>query len=99
MSGGEDTASGVATLSVVVPVYCNEQSLPLLFDALMEVEAGLRERNLRLELIFVDDGSRDGSRAVLRELKQRRPATTVVKLARNFGAVHAAKTGLRFVTG
>lgn len=99
MSGGEDTASGVATLSVVVPVYCNEQSLPLLFDALMEVEAGLRERNLRLELIFVDDGSRDGSLAVLRELKRRRPETTVVKLARNFGAVHAAKTGLRFVTG
>jgi len=99
MSGGEDAASGVATLSVVVPVYFNEQSLPLLFDALLEVEKGLQERGLQLELIFVDDGSRDGSLAVLRELKRRRPATTVVKLARNFGAVHAAKTGLRLVTG
>jgi polyisoprenyl-phosphate glycosyltransferase len=95
MSAGESTA----TLSVVVPVYFNESSLPVLFDSLLEVEAGLRERGLGLELIFVDDGSRDGSFAVLREIKRRRPATKVVKLTRNFGAVHASKTGFRFVTG
>lgn len=88
-----------ATLSVVVPVYFNEPSLPKLFDALLEVEAGLRERDLELELIFVDDGSRDGSLAALREIKRWRPATKVVKLTRNFGAVHASKTGFRFVTG
>jgi len=92
-------AEGAATVSVVVPVYFNEQSLPLLFDALLGIEAGLKERNLGLELIFVDDGSRDGSMAVLRDLKRRRPATKIVKLTRNFGAVHASKTGMRFVTG
>jgi dolichol-phosphate mannosyltransferase len=90
---------GTAVVSVVVPVYFNEQSLPVLFDALLEVETGLRERGLELELIFVDDGSRDGSLAVLHEIKRRRPATKVVKLTRNFGAVHASKTGMRFVTG
>ena len=99
MREGESAAPGTGAVSVVVPVYFNEQSLPILFDALLEVEAGLRERDLGLELIFVDDGSRDGSLAVLRELKRRRPATKVVKLTRNFGAVHASKTGMRFVTG
>ena len=99
MRQGESPAAGTGTVSVIVPVYFNEHSLPLLFDALLEVEAGLRERDLSLELIFVDDGSRDDSLAVLRELKRRRPATKVVKLTRNFGAVHASKTGMRFVTG
>lgn len=86
-------------LSVVVPVFCNEGSLPPLAAALREVEARLAERGLDLELIFVDDGSRDGSLAVLHELKRERPETRLIKLTRNFGAVHAAKTGLRFVTG
>lgn len=86
-------------LSVVVPVFCNEGSLRPLGQALRGVEAGLAERGLDLELIFVDDGSRDGSLAVLHELKRERPATKLIKLTRNFGAVHAAKTGLRFVTG
>lgn len=86
-------------LSVVVPVFCNEGSLRPLAEALRGVEAGLAERGLDLELIFVDDGSRDGSLAVLRELKRERPATRLIKLTRNFGAVHAAKAGLRLVTG
>ena len=49
-----------------------------------------------LELIFVDDGSKDDSLARLLEFKATRPETRVVKLTRNFGAVHCAKTGLKF---
>lgn len=87
------------TLSVVVPVYFNAESLPLLFGELKAVEAGLRERDVGLELIFVNDGSRDSSLDALLEIKRRRPATKVINLTRNFGAVAAAKTGFRFVTG
>ena len=86
-------------LSVVVPVYCNEESLPLLFEELVRVEQELGARRVALELIFVDDGSTDRSWQVLLALKQRRPATRLVKLTRNFGAVHASKTGFRYVTG
>jgi dolichol-phosphate mannosyltransferase len=91
--------AAVPTVSVVVPVYDNEGSLAPLFEELRSVEEGLRERELRLELIFVDDGSRDRSFEALRTIKQVRPETKVVKLTRNFGAVHASKTGFRFVTG
>lgn len=87
------------TLSIVVPVYYNEQSLPHLCEELQHLEPQLAERGLGLQVIFVDDGSGDGSLRELLEIKRRRPETTVVKLTRNFGAVHASKTGFRFVTG
>ncbi len=86
-------------ISVVVPVYFNEGSLGPLFEELQSVEAKLRDIDMELELIFVDDGSGDNSFAELLKIKARRPATKVIKLSRNFGAVHASKTGLRFVTG
>lgn len=96
---GTGGPGGRRKLSVVVPTYCNEGSLRLLFEALRRIEIELARRDLDLELIFVDDGSRDGSLPVLRQLKAERPATRLVKLTRNFGAVQASKTGLRFVSG
>jgi dolichol-phosphate mannosyltransferase len=86
-------------LSVVVPVYFNEGSLPPLFEELLGVENKLLDRGLELELIFVDDGSGDHSWQELLKIKAARPATKLVKLSRNFGAVHSSKTGLQFVTG
>lgn len=87
------------TLSVVIPVYFNEGSLPPLFDRLRTVEEQLAADGFALELIFVDDGSGDESLRELRAIKAARPATRVIKLSRNFGAMHAAKCGLQFVTG
>lgn len=86
-------------LSVVVPVYFNAGSLPRLFDEFAKIEAQLLERSVSLELIFVDDGSKDDSLARLLEFKAKRPEIKVVKLTRNFGAVHCSKTGFKFVTG
>jgi dolichol-phosphate mannosyltransferase len=87
------------TISVVTPVYYNEGSLAPLLTELLEVESKLQERGVALELIFVDDGSGDRSFEELLKIKQRRPATKIIKLTRNFGAIHATKTGFRFVTG
>lgn len=86
-------------MSVVVPVYWNEQSLAPLFAELLQIEAHLRDRGHALELIFVDDGSGDESLRELLKIKQKRPETKVIKLTRNFGAIHASKTGFHFVTG
>lgn len=87
-------------LSVIVPVYYNAQSLVPLLDRLESVERGLVEcHGVRLQLIFVNDGSRDASQQVLEAIKARRPDCTVVKLSRNFGAVPASRTGFRFVEG
>jgi dolichol-phosphate mannosyltransferase len=87
------------TVSIVIPVYFNAESLPVLFDELQEVEQQLFQNNVALELIFVDDGSGDTSFNELLRIKKARPSTKVVKLTRNFGAVHAFKCGLGYVTG
>jgi dolichol-phosphate mannosyltransferase len=87
------------TVSVIVPVYYNAESLPLLFLELQKVETQLQERGCAMELTFVDDGSGDHSMIELMKIKQQRPDTRVVKLTRNFGEVHACKIGLYYVTG
>jgi dolichol-phosphate mannosyltransferase len=86
-------------VSVMVPVYYNEHSIAPLFAELRLVEEQLRSDGVEMELIFVDDGSGDNSFAELLKIKQARPTTRIIKLTRNFGAVHASKTAYRFVTG
>ncbi|MBM7866624.1 glycosyltransferase [Heliobacterium gestii] len=86
-------------LSIIIPVYYNEGSLPYLYDELVEIEKELNKLELELELIFVDDGSTDRSLQELMTIKLKREKTKIIKLSRNFGAVHASKTGYRFVTG
>jgi len=87
------------TISIVVPVYYNQESLAPLFAELQTVETQLAALGCQMELIFVDDGSGDASLGELLKIKAQRPATQVVKLARNFGAMEATKVGLAFVTG
>jgi undecaprenyl-phosphate 4-deoxy-4-formamido-L-arabinose transferase len=70
-------------LSVVIPVYNEEEGLPLLFARLYPALDALGRS---YEVVFVDDGSRDRSVALLREQFARRPEVTkVVILARNAG--------------
>jgi undecaprenyl-phosphate 4-deoxy-4-formamido-L-arabinose transferase len=70
-------------VSIVIPVYNEEEGLPLLFERLYPALDALGRP---YEVVFVDDGSRDRSVAELREQFQRRPEVTrVVVLARNAG--------------
>ncbi|MFJ2365650.1 glycosyltransferase family 2 protein [Pseudomonas sp. NPDC087697] len=87
------------TLSIVVPVYFNEGSLPDLFSKLLYIEQLLNQQDMLLELIFVDDGSQDNSLNLLRQFVITRPGSKVIKLSRNFGAISAVKTGLNYITG
>ena len=86
-------------VSVVIPVYFNEESLNDLFRELKKLESNLNQINFLLELIFVDDGSGDNSLKKLLEYKSFRPETKIIKLTRNFGSYLASKEGLRHITG
>ena len=87
-------------VSIVIPVYFNEKSLPPLFEKLIWLESELLNKfALELELIFVDDGSGDNSLKELLEFRRLNPKVTVIKLTRNFGGIHAVRKGFQRVTG
>jgi len=86
-------------ISIVIPVYSNSGSLPDLFKELILLEKKLKKIKLNMELIFVDDGSPDDSYKILKQFKKTRPNSKLIKLTRNFGAIHASKCGFKFVTG
>jgi len=83
-------------LSVVIPVFEEEENLPSLYERLTSV---LEEAEPSYELIFIDDGSRDQSGGFLFNLADHDPRVLVVQLARNFGHQIAISAGLDYAGG
>lgn len=84
-------------LSLIIPVYNEEENLPLLMDAICNALEPLKKD---WEVIFVDDGSRDGSLRVLENLVERDPQhVRVVVFRRNFGQTAAIEAGIDHAHG
>lgn len=83
-------------LSVVVPIYNEEENIPAFHAALTAVLDMIEEHS---ELVFVNDGSRDSSLERLLEVQSRDPRVTVVELSRNFGHQAALTAGLSVANG
>jgi glycosyltransferase involved in cell wall biosynthesis len=83
-------------VSVVVPIYNEEESIPPLIEELSSV---LDETGLEYELICVDDGSRDKSFELLVSLTAGQPRLSVAQFRRNFGQTAALQAGLDSARG
>jgi glycosyltransferase involved in cell wall biosynthesis len=83
-------------LSVVFPVYNEEENVPIL---LAEIAAALDGKGWTYEIVAVDDGSRDGSLAVLRSSKAKHPNLRVVSFEKNAGQTAALDAGWRAARG
>lgn len=83
-------------LTVVLPVYNEEESLPDLVAALREA---LDPIGKSYELLFVDDGSRDGSFRVLKQEAERDPGISIIRFRRNFGQTAALQAGFDAARG
>ena len=83
-------------LSLVIPVYNEADSLEPL---VAEIDAALTAAGLAFEVVFVDDGSTDGSFAVMKRLAAARRDVRVVKLRRNFGKAAALSHGFGVCRG
>lgn len=91
-----ETPAGEPGLSVVIPVYNEQENLAPLHQGLMAALAGLPRD---YEIIYVDDGSSDGSLAKLQEIAAADGHTTVIQLRRNFGQTAALSAGIDHARG
>lgn len=87
----------MALISVVIPVYYNAESLPLLIGKLKEISMATQEDSF--EFVFVDDGSGDDSFKLLTHMAKEDPKVRVIKLSRNFGSNPAILAGLTYARG
>ncbi|MBI2333282.1 MAG: glycosyltransferase family 2 protein [Chloroflexi bacterium] len=84
-------------LSLIIPVYNEQDNLPMLFDAIYETMNSLGRT---WEAIFVDDGSRDNSLSILKEYAEKDPQhVRVISFRRNFGQTAAIAAGLDYSQG
>jgi dolichol-phosphate mannosyltransferase len=87
------------TISLVFPIFNEEPVIPTLLTRLDKVVAELSERFGTVEAIFVNDGSRDESFALLTAEAQNRPWMRLLSFSRNFGHQIAVTAGLDYSTG
>ena len=84
-------------ISILIPCFNEERSLPLLYDALLQVSS--EHPSCDWEFLFVNDGSRDNTLTVLQQLRAKDPRCCYVDLSRNFGKEAAMLAGFDYVTG
>ena len=83
-------------ISVVVPLYNEEESLP---ELAAWIERVMAENGFTYEILFIDDGSTDGSLETIKRLAEKNPAIHAVSFSRNYGKSPALNTGFRRVKG
>ena len=86
-------------LSVVVPAYNEEEVLPIFHARLVAALADTKELAGNWEVVYVNDGSKDGTLRILKEFQQHDAAIGVANLSRNFGKEAAMSAGLKLARG
>ena len=89
-------AEVVGVISLVIPVYNEQDSLAALLG---EIDAIARRANLELEVVFVDDGSKDRSWPIIAELATANPWVHGIRFRRNFGKAAALSAGFHAARG
>jgi glycosyltransferase involved in cell wall biosynthesis len=83
-------------LSVIIPIYNEVENIPLLHAELLGV---LRALDQPFEIIYVDDGSRDGSFDLLKQIATSEPEVVAIQFRRNFGQTAALAAGMEHARG
>ena len=89
----------MSLLSVVVPCYNEEENVSFFYEELMKVQDFFSERQVELEVLYVDDGSRDNTVAEVKKLREKDGRVHLVSFSRNFGKEAAMFAGLENAQG
>lgn len=84
-------------ISAIIPCYNEEQALPFLYEELIKVAQQMHEQEF--EFIFINDGSKDKTLEIIRELRKKDERVRYVSFSRNFGKESAIYAGLEASTG
>ena len=84
-------------VSIIIPAYNEEESLPLLYDRLSKVISNLK--NYEFELLFINDGSKDNTLKIIKGLREKNSKISYVDFSRNFGKEVAMIAGLDYAKG
>ena len=83
-------------ISVIIPVYNNQQTLLELYQKLVKVFAKIKQN---YQIIFIDDGSKDQSYKKIKKICLKNKKVSCIKLSKNFGQRFALMAGLKYSTG
>jgi glycosyltransferase involved in cell wall biosynthesis len=83
-------------LSIVIPIFNEEENLPLIYE---EVKGVLEGMGAEHEILFVDDGSTDNSLNIIRAIQNNDPSVVGVSFRKNFGQTAAMSAGFDYATG
>lgn len=87
------------TLSIIVPCYNEEESVPLFYAETLKVEKFFADNGVDLEFIFVNDGSRDKTVEVVKSLREKDERVHLISFSRNFGKEAAIFAGFERARG
>jgi len=89
----------MSLLSVIVPCYNEEESVALFFEELTKNDPFFRDKGLELEVIYIDDGSKDRTVDEVKKLREKDDRVHLVSFSRNFGKEAAMYAGLEHSKG
>ena len=86
-------------LSIIVPCYNEEENIPIFYTEVKKQEAFFRGNNIEFEIIFIDDGSADGTVEAVKTLRKQDNRVHLVSFSRNFGKEAGIIAGLENANG
>lgn len=84
-------------ISIIIPAYNEEESLPILYDRLKNLIDNIND--YEFEILFINDGSKDKTLEIIKEIRQKDQRICYVDFSRNFGKEIAMMAGLDYATG